>query len=224
MLFDSRYGRTNGVSFPSPSPSPSRSHGISTLYQAQPGPTRATILRGCPRLLEAGSPARPAPPSHIRHRKWVDGRWSIETFSFTIVSSDSMRFWLHAGSAPKRGTSVGAERSLSGDELGGTCLIPFLSRAANSLPGSQNPCSFLFSCPPHPKFAKPDRRWAPCSKASPTCSRWSRPPWRDIASDTPWPHLRSRSTPCYPISYTILDHSSFSISSQVLSHTSPSPV
>ena len=40
----------------------------------------------------------------------------------------------HAGSAPKRGTSVGAERSLSANGLGGTCLTPFLSRAANSLP------------------------------------------------------------------------------------------
>ena len=55
-----------------------------------------------------------------------------------------------AGAAPKRGTSVGAERSLSVSKPGGTCLIPFLSRAANSLPLRQvlrTPAHFFSSLP-----------------------------------------------------------------------------
>ena len=66
----------------------------------------------------------------------------------------------------------------------------------SSSSGSQNPCSFLFSRPPHPKFAKPDRRRGPVFQSVTDSLRVVPPTRRDIASDTPRPHLRSRSTPC----------------------------
>ena len=71
--------------------------------------------------------------------KALPGRPPFETRELAIGGET-------AGSTPKRGTSVGVERSLSASKPGGMCLISFSSVPPLSFlsVGFPEPCSFLF--------------------------------------------------------------------------------